>query len=279
MPNMTVGQLVYSCSPRIHSLSVAEVGAGLPVAMPRASRPVTERLLPLSAGFGQRVRGAAQFAGTLDEAATAMGVVYDQLRRIMNEEAVPSFPSIAALSRHSGFALEWLAFGVGSQFKDEGLSPRTSYSGAEGTAAQALENRDTILVRRFDLRAAVGAGEDVTGDAIATVLPFSRRYLEDVLRCSVEDVAMGEASGDAMEPTIGDRDLVMVNTRKKTISNGAIFVLRLANELVVKRVQRDPDGSVLLVSDNKNYGERRLTQDEVDQVDVIGRMIWSGGAL
>jgi phage repressor protein C with HTH and peptisase S24 domain len=133
--------------------------------------------------------------------------------------------------------------------------------------------------RRFDLGAAVGAGENAASDAIANVLPFSRRYLEEVLRCSVDDVEIGEASGDAMEPTIGDRDLVMVNLRKKTISNGAIFVLRLANELVVKRVQRDADGSVLLVSDNKKYGERRLTQGEVDRVDVIGRMIWSGGAL
>jgi phage repressor protein C with HTH and peptisase S24 domain len=246
--------------------------------MPKVA-PASERLYgPLAPGFGLRIEKALRIVGAKSAAAAVMGLSTDQVANIVAERAVPNFVSIAALAERAGCSLYWLAFGRGAQFINQ-ISPRKSFSGAADTAAASFENPDVVLVRRFDLRFAAGSGAEVNEERLVTGLPFSRRYLEEVLRESVDDVAVGEASGDSMLPTIGDRDLVMVSLRRREIANGAVFVFRLGNELVVKRAQRDTDGSVLLISDNKAYPEKRLTQGEADSVDVIGRMIWTAGAV
>lgn len=247
--------------------------------MAKDKRPTADRLRLVAPGFGQRVRAAARLIGTYQEAAEAMDLVYDQLRKIMDEKAVPNFPSIVALSQRSGFSLTWLASGRGPQFANESLSTEKSLGGAVGTAAEQFENPDVVLVRRYDLRAAAGHGANVDAEHVAAAVPFSRRYLEVELRCSIEDVAMIENNGDSMLPTIRDRDLLMVHLRRREIASGHIYVFRIGNELLVKRAQREVDGSVSLISDNSVYRPYRLTQAEADQVAVIGRMIWKGGAV
>jgi len=249
-----------------------------------APRPkdVDLRLAPLAEGFGNRVNVAALRIGTRPEAAAAMGLSDDQLGRIIKEKAVPTLPAIAGLAKASGCTLEWLAFDQGSQFAETSFAvPIVAKVAAKVMATTNYDSvlADTVLVPRYDVRFSAGPGASGGDDRIVATLPFSRRYLEGVLRCALDDVAIGEADGDSMEPTIGDGDLLMVHLKRKRISDGHIFVLRLADELVVKRVQRELDGSLILMSDNKAYADRRLTQAEADQVDVIGRLIWSGGPV
>jgi len=243
--------------------------------MGRVPRPVAERLVPLAPGFGARVEVAARVIGEFVAAAAAIGLSYDQLRQIITEKSVPSFPAIAALARRSGCTFSWLAFGEPPQFR----AGRESTSAREDTRAVNYSDPETVLIRRYDVAFSAGPGAAVGEEVVTASIPFSRRYLEVALRAAPDDVAMGQADGDSMLPTIADKDLLMVHLGRRRIADGKIFVLRLGNELVVKRVQREIDGSLLLISDNKAYPERRLTQAEADQVDVIGRLIWSGGPI
>lgn len=242
--------------------------------MARVAKDIQERLKPLAAGFGKRVDYAASLVGDRKTAAAAMGLSHDQLGKISQSIAVPSFPAIAALSRASGCSFEWLAFGDGNP-----TQPSSASSSPVVTTNYDALLGDAVLVSRYDVRPPAGPAAPGGDDRFMAALPFSRRYLEEVLRCALEDVAIGQAAGDSMEPTIGDGDLLMVHLKRKRISDGHIFVLRLADELVVKRVQRELDGSLILMSDNKAYADRRLKQGEADRVDVIGLLIWSGGPV
>lgn len=227
--------------------------------MARKPKRTQVRLEPLADGFGKRIDTAARLIGTRPEAAAAMNLSDDQLNRIIREASVPTFAAIAGLAVKSNCSFDWLAFGSYPQFRDSSLPPGLRQSPA------AFAPADTVLVKRFDKPDGV--------------VPFSMKYIVEGLRCEVEDVAIGEHEGDSMLPTIAAGDLLMVNLKRRRIADGFIFVMRLGEELVAKRVQRLPDGSLLLISDNKAYAPRMLTQNDADRVDVIGRLIWSGGPI
>jgi transcriptional regulator with XRE-family HTH domain len=231
--------------------------------MAREAKEVPLRLAPLASGLGERVDRAARLVGTRPQAAAVMGISDDQLNRIIREKSVPTFPAIAGLANASGVTFEWLAFGAEPLSKN----PRAVLTDSDWNLS-----RDQLIAMlpRYDV--------DRTGAATPPV-PFPRAYLERVLGYSADEVAIGEHDGDAMEPTISRKALLLVHRGHRKLTDGYIFVLHLGDELAVKRVQREFDGSLLLINDNKAYEDRRLTQDEADRINVIGRLIWSGDTI
>ena len=63
------------------------------------------------------------------------------------------------------------------------------------------------------------------------------------------------ARGDSMGDTIRDREQVLVNRAQRTPDG--VFLLRMDDELRLKRVQRVASGAWVLISDNPAY-EREL---------------------
>ena len=55
-----------------------------------------------------------------------------------------------------------------------------------------------------------------------------------------------------MEPTLPDGALILVDMGQQEPRERRIFVLRIEDEIVVKRLIRDPDAGWLLQSDNRN---------------------------
>ncbi len=64
---------------------------------------------------------------------------------------------------------------------------------------------------------------------------------------------METAVGECMLPTIQDGDLLFVDTSEPKFSGFGIYVLEIAGERLVKRVQPKLDGSLTLISDNSAY--------------------------
>jgi phage repressor protein C with HTH and peptisase S24 domain len=233
--------------------------------MARGKPPAAERLQALAPGFGARVRAAADVIGNYREAADVAGMVYDMLRKIMNETNAPSFPAMAALAHKAGIRLDWLAFATGPQFVNETLSTRTSGSGAATSGAAAGADSEVIYLREY-----VPEG---TGNVLLGSMPFPRRLL-DRLQLAADDVALLEQSGDAMAPTIGNGDLMMLNLRRREISDGIVVAARVGGELMIKRLQREPDGGLQLLNDNPKYGSVKLLPESIGLLDVLGRVVW-----
>jgi phage repressor protein C with HTH and peptisase S24 domain len=81
------------------------------------------------------------------------------------------------------------------------------------------------------------------------------------------------AKGDSMEPTISDGESILVNTADKHCKDGFIYVIRSGDILWVKRIQKQLDSSLLLISDNKIYPPMRLNLDESNDVEIIGKVV------
>lgn len=82
-----------------------------------------------------------------------------------------------------------------------------------------------------------------------------------------------EAYGDAMAPTLAEGDWVLVDTAKRELNFDAVWVLRQRNtgEIWIRRVQRRPDGSWALLSDNDRYPAVIVPADQRQQFDVLGQ--------
>jgi phage repressor protein C with HTH and peptisase S24 domain len=79
-----------------------------------------------------------------------------------------------------------------------------------------------------------------------------------------------------MNPTLSDGDMILVDLRAGRIEDSAIYVLEFDDALLVKRIQRKLDGSIVIKSDNPLYETEVLTRDRAQSLRIIGRVIWSG---
>ena len=89
---------------------------------------------------------------------------------------------------------------------------------------------------------------------------------------------MEVAVGDSMHPTVQDGDLLLIDTTDRDVTGFGLYVVDVAGERLVKRVQRKVDGSLVLISDNPSYQPDLVTPDMARTVNVVGRVVWSGGA-
>lgn len=82
------------------------------------------------------------------------------------------------------------------------------------------------------------------------------------------------AEGDSMFPVIRDGDLMVID-RKIEQPDGSIVLASVNDSFCVKRLQRWPDGSLELRSDNPKYESIHLPSEFEGNFQIFGRVIWS----
>lgn len=89
------------------------------------------------------------------------------------------------------------------------------------------------------------------------------------------------AEGKSMEPDINDGDRIIVNLEGGDLISGEIYVIRWVDELRVKKISKDVDGSLIIRSSNPDkskYPDERI-DPHADGFDIIGKVEWRGGWL
>jgi len=128
----------------------------------------------------------------------------------------------------------------------------------------------------FDVTASAGEGALVTTEAVEDTLTFKRSWLVEELRVKPEDLALVHVDGESMEPTLRPGDLILVHRKDQLVRDG-IYLVRIDDALLVKRLQRLPGGKLQVISDNPAYKPFEVDlADEGKGIAVIGRIIWSG---
>lgn len=129
------------------------------------------------------------------------------------------------------------------------------------------------LVNVYDVDISAGHGSICGGDA----RPVSRlAFRKDWLSRHgfyAKDLIIVYATGDSMFPTIQDKDPLLINTIDKSLTDGFIYVIRNGESFWVKRIQRQLDGSLLLISDNKTYPPMPLDLNGSSDVEIMGKWI------
>lgn len=130
-----------------------------------------------------------------------------------------------------------------------------------------------LIPVRDDIEVSAGDGAVIDSEEKSKYcLAFRNDWLKS-RGLKVKDLYVVFARGDSMEPTLSDRDSLLVNTAEKDPQDGHIYVIRSGNTLWVKRIQKLLNGTLLLISDNKLYPPMQLDLSDNCDIEVIGKVV------
>lgn len=144
--------------------------------------------------------------------------------------------------------------------------------------AREKSQTDAIDVPVFEVTASMGLGLAMPDhETVVDHLRLTREWVGRNLPSAsgVGNLAVISAYGDSMSPTFNDGDILLVDRGVSTIKLDAVYVLAFHNELYIKRIQRRPDGSIAIISDNRVYDPIIVGNDAKDSIQVLGRVLWS----
>ena len=131
----------------------------------------------------------------------------------------------------------------------------------------------TIYVPFFKdgvVSAGFGAENGDLGDP--DMLPFKPEDLRIMFNVSPKArIGIIPCFGNSMEPTIMESDLVVFCHDGQEAIEGAIYVCRYDNELLVKRFKKRP--YFALISDNRDYEPIKIAEDL--NIEILGRVVGS----
>lgn len=125
----------------------------------------------------------------------------------------------------------------------------------------------------FDIRASAGLGLPVGPEVQLGAIAFDPVFLRD-RGAAPEQCSIICASGDSMQPSIPDGSLLVVDHSQIEVKNGHIMVINVGEDLLVKRIRRRLDGLIDLISDNAAYPPETLGPDMLQQLRVVGRVVY-----
>ena len=210
-----------------------------------------------------RLGEAIRVAGGSSAVARLTGIPLRSLTRYINEGVEPSATTLGQIAKAIGVGVDELLFGKSDAPVD------TSVAGG------GESDPDLVQVPLLGVLASAGAGSLNWGAEIIDRLPFSRTMLRR-LGVNPDRVEFIQARGDSMEPTIKDGANVLIDRSKKDIREDAVYAISIADEVRLKRIRRNFDGSLTLISDNKDfYPEERLPPVDTEHLKVHGRVFWT----
>jgi len=165
-----------------------------------------------------------------------------------------------------------------SHVADAGADVQYIVTGRRGSQ-EGTVHPDFVMVPRYELAASAGHGAVIASEQIVDYLMFKSEWVRNSLGIPQKDLALINVKGDSMNPTLADGDLVLIDMSHKMIEDSGIYVIRLADTLMVKRVQRHLDGSLTVASDNQKYSPERVSPKGGDGLAVVGRVVWTGRRL
>lgn len=136
-----------------------------------------------------------------------------------------------------------------------------------------------IKVPRFEVKASAGGGAIIHSEQIVDHLYFKTEWVKNVLGIPRDYLALISVQGDSMEPTLSNGDLILIDTSTSRVEDGAIYVVQYEDALLVKRLQKKYDGSVVIRSDNTHYEPEILHGEEANNLKIVGRVVWAGGVI
>ncbi|MDL2272787.1 helix-turn-helix transcriptional regulator [Desulfovibrio sp. OttesenSCG-928-I05] len=238
--------------------------------------------MPLSfADFVRRLREKTDLATQMDIAA-ALGVNRSAITQAKKRDAVPQ-KWVLALSRSHGLSPDWLEFGKGpSRLRDLNdvrtmhaeRTGRTEEAALPSPLAFAATERfqgEIIAVPQVQAKLCAGGGSFELEAVPVAEHPFPLSWLSRMGRPSA--MVFMDVIGNSMEPGIADGDMVLVDQSAVTPMPRSIMAVGYDDAIFIKRLERHGNG-VHLVSDNPEYPPITIRGDEMEQLRIIGKVVW-----
>ncbi len=188
---------------------------------------------------------------TQTKLASVLGINRSAITQAKRNNSIP-VSWVLQLSRTTGLSPDWIEKGIGEKFP--------------GNNEALFE-----IIPKVKARLSAGGGSFEVGDEIEGYYSFQKDWLR--MKGVPAKMVLMDIFGNSMEPELKDGDTILVDQSQKAILAGAIFAVGVDDTVMVKRVEKHPNKLVLL-SENKTYSPIYLQGDEIDNVRIIGKVIW-----
>lgn len=204
--------------------------------------------------------------------ARACGVSQGRISKLTRSAGPPK--DVFELAKALNVSPQWLAVGEG-QPDSNGHPAGVREGQAAYEAVRATPPGDEIvMVPLLDIRVAAGPGNLVESEDILERVPIPAFLLRRIVRVDPTNLVLVSATGDSMEPTIRDGEMILVDTSVHDVGDAGIYIVVIDAEASVKRVQRMPGARLAIRSDNPAY--EPITVDAQTEARIAGRVrsVW-----
>lgn len=232
------------------------------------ARPEAEPKTPLA----QRLRRIRREAGDpeRDDFAKTLGIHKNTLAYYERGDRTPDAEVLRNYRDQCQIDINWLVTGEGEMFETRARDPQARSVGHPTD----LDHQGMIRLPVYsDVRASAGPGAAALSEQVGGVISFDPRFLRDQ-GAVPEKCSVIWAHGDSMTPTIPDGSALIVDRSQTEVKNGSIMVIGVGDDLLVKRVRRRLDGLIDLISDNSAYAPETLGPASLQQLRIVGRVVY-----
>lgn len=93
---------------------------------------------------------------------------------------------------------------------------------------------------------------------------------------NIKTIEAVNVSGDSMEPTLYDGNIIFVDTAIKDFNRGGVYAFSNEHGVFVKRIQKRIDGKLDIISDNKEYPVQVVLPHEIE---IKGKIVGTFGSI
>lgn len=131
---------------------------------------------------------------------------------------------------------------------------------------------------------AAGAGAENGSEPIVDYLSFRRDWLRKI-GVAPANAVLARVSGESMEPTICGGDMVLIDTSKVEIQSRGrarktakppIYAFVEGGQARVKRIELVDTNFYAIMSDNSDFAAEFKTNKALDDMKIIGKVMWWG---
>ncbi|WP_157235262.1 S24 family peptidase [Methylosinus sp. LW4] len=220
------------------------------------TNPVFDR-----AGLARRLGQAVDAAGGPARILRDAGVTSSTYSRYLNGETEASGEKLGRIAEVTGVSLDWLVLDRGAPIFEAGAPPAIPLG--------------PDMAQIPPLRIGAAAEGEIVGERIAFPRALLRR-----LGTEIDALEFLRARGDSMRPTIEDGAIVLIDRSQRDIIGDAVYLVSLDDGPLIRRVRRNVDGAITLISDNRAcYEPERLERADAERLCVHGRIRWTESLL
>ena len=205
------------------------------------------------------------------------------LERLIRERGEDYAGLSRLIGRNAAYIQQYIKRGTPRRLAEEDRRQLARYFGIDEAWLGGRESgdmaTDLVAVPRLDVGASAGAGALDGDEKRLGRIAFDPLWLRRIGVGDGKSLSVIRVQGDSMVPTLSDGDEILVDRGDAAARlRDGIYVLRIEDALVVKRLALNPAGSRLSIrSDNDAYPG--WPDCALSAIDVVGRVVWVGRRL
>jgi phage repressor protein C with HTH and peptisase S24 domain len=203
------------------------------------------------------------FLKSVNAFAVKHGIPYTTLQRILQGKTIPKGKQLQAIAQAGEVTVDWLLYG--------GEKPQP----LDLEVAMLELGGENVRIPLINLQVGAGNGCEVSTEEVREYLTLPRRLIATERGLNPKSLQAVTVMGDSMSPEFNPGDVVFLDVEKTRPGEG-VYIVRLDNAIVIKRMQVLAGKSIKLNSHNPIYEPITIDlETSGESFQILGRVVWS----